>query len=334
MTWFDDLTGIENETPDSVRETLTLQGSVLISSVNGRRFDAGTLEIPRLSELRDSVAIPDQSPLTLEGMVADVQALHLEPRNAGALFQVASQFNLLEMTDPSVLPEDGIAGYENDHTQGPACAIACGAGTIYRNYFVPILGEVGQSRARQIDCLADLGQGLRNHENAYWVMENGYAMPADAEGLKLLKKSISKLPEKALETLRGLILFGIQRDTEVTLDGGGHLVSQIYCSAMPVAYGSFPTDDWAPIANLVLEAAYEATLLAGIQNYARTGNNLVYLTMLGGGAFGNRPEWIANAVIRALERVRNSGLRVVLVSYGQTSALAGETLDRWKSQQV
>ena len=35
-------------------------------------------------------------------------------------------------------PEDGVTRYKDDPTQGPACAIAAGAATIYRNYFVPI----------------------------------------------------------------------------------------------------------------------------------------------------------------------------------------------------
>ncbi|MCK5683507.1 hypothetical protein KAJ27_05280 [bacterium] len=54
------------------------------------------------------------------------------------MFQVASQFNLLEMVSPGVTPEEGVGRYEHDHTQGPACAIACGVGTIYRNYFEAI----------------------------------------------------------------------------------------------------------------------------------------------------------------------------------------------------
>jgi len=39
---------------------------------------------------------------------------------APAPFQVASQFNLLEMTGPSVTPEHGVARYAHDPTQGPA----------------------------------------------------------------------------------------------------------------------------------------------------------------------------------------------------------------------
>ena len=64
--------------------------------------------------------------------------MHADPELDGALFQVASQFNLLEMTGPSATPEDGVTRYSADHTQGPACAIAAGAATIYRNYFAPV----------------------------------------------------------------------------------------------------------------------------------------------------------------------------------------------------
>lgn len=77
----------------------------------------------------------------------------LTAQNAGALFQVASQFNLLEMQSHHNTPESGVGIYGSDSTQGPACAIASGAGTIYRNYFVPVNGQIGQSKDNQIDCL-------------------------------------------------------------------------------------------------------------------------------------------------------------------------------------
>ena len=66
--------------------------------------------------------------------------MHRAPENAGTLFQVASQFNLLEMVSPTVTPEDGVTRYQHDRTQGPACAISAGAATIYRNYFAPVGG--------------------------------------------------------------------------------------------------------------------------------------------------------------------------------------------------
>jgi hypothetical protein len=67
--------------------------------------------------------------------------MHQLPKYAGALFQVASQFNLLEMVSPEITPEHGVTRYQHDRTQGPACAIAAGAATIYRNYFAPISGS-------------------------------------------------------------------------------------------------------------------------------------------------------------------------------------------------
>ena len=113
-------------------------------------------------------------------MTGDVRQMHQSPENAGALFQVASQFNLLEMTGPAVSPEDGVTRYQHDRTQGPACAIAAGAATIYRNYFAPVDGRDGQTADRQFDGLADLGEALGEALNkpveALWKMQNGYAL--------------------------------------------------------------------------------------------------------------------------------------------------------------
>lgn len=60
----------------------------------------------------------------------------------------------------------------------------------------------------------------------------------------------------------------------------GPPVTQAFCSALPAAA-------WAPSPRLVLEAAYEATLLTGVLKGAREGSRRVQLTRLGGGAFGN-----------------------------------------------
>lgn len=59
----------------------------------------------------------------------------------------------------------------------------------------------------------------------------------------------------------------------------------------------------ATFAQLVLDAACEATLLAGALNARRGGSNVVMLTRLGGRAFGNDGRWIDAAMRRALGRV-------------------------------
>jgi len=125
-----------------------------------------------------------------------VRQMHQSPTNVGGLFQVASQFNLLEMIGPNVTPEDGVTRYQYDHTQGPACAIAAGAATIYRNYFAPVGGEQGQTAKRQFNGLADVGEALSAPLNlpvsALWNMQNGYALCTHA-GLVAIAKHLSTL---------------------------------------------------------------------------------------------------------------------------------------------
>lgn len=315
MTWFEELTGIADETPERVYESLSLDGTMLTSAITGWRADAGTLTTPSLAELRDKGGANQGRALTIQEVVANVQRLHMRPENAGATFQVASQFNLLEMVGPNVTPEMGVARYEYDHTQGPACALACLAGTIYRNYFVPLGDGIGQTAQRQIDCLADVGDMLGSD---LWEMRNGYALPTE-DSLHRINTLIAGMDAHAL---RSALRVGVHSDTQVTANNAGRLVTQVYCSAMPVAYSGIDADLWAPFAQLILEAAYEATMLAAVKNANRTGNRRVFLTLLGGGAFGNRQDWIAAAMLRALRLHADSGLEVMLVSYGQSNALA------------
>lgn len=317
MTWFEMLTGFEERSPDQVRENITVDGEMLMSRVNRKTYACGRLETPTLAELRERVrsAGPSAGRLSVREVVADVQALHADRANAGALFQVASQFNLLEMASPGAIPEHGVGIYEYDHTQGPACAIAAGAGTIYRNYLAPANGQIGQTEENQIDCLADLGTALGNGENRLWEMRNGYVLPT-ASGLKEISDRLHAVYERELDELRKLLRVGVQSDTQVTLKGCNHKVSQVYCSALPIAYSKHPAELWEGFARLVLEAAYEATICTAILNGRRTGNKKVYLTLLGGGAFGNESGWIIDALKRALNLFRDWDIEVVIVSYG------------------
>ncbi|MDW7762002.1 MAG: hypothetical protein SCM96_15355 [Acidobacteriota bacterium] len=300
-----------------MRENLTNEGRRLKSLINGKSWIYGEWETPNLDELRARVRLRRMpaGKTSVREMVADVQTLHSDPGHAGALFQAASQFNCLEMASPAVTPEQGVGIYENDPTQGPACAISAGAGTIYRNYFAPVNGRVGQSADNQIDCLADLGAALGNAGGRLWDMKNGYAL-ATHEGLTEIRERLRSSKESERDELRRLLRIGIQRDTEVTLDGCGHRVTQVYGSALPVAYTPHVKDLWEEFARLVLEASYEATICAAILNTERTGNPCVFLTLLGGGVFGNSADWIVEALRRALGLYKNADLDVAVVSYG------------------
>lgn len=133
--------------------------------------------------------------------VGNVAWLHKDEGNSNAVFQAASQFNLLEMVHPGVTPESGVDIYENDRTQGPACAVSCGAGTVFRNYFAQVNGKTGQTAANQIDCLTGIGQFFENEKLNLWQMKNGYDMFSE-EGLRYSMINFPALLKRNGKTLK------------------------------------------------------------------------------------------------------------------------------------
>ena len=175
---------------------------------------------------------------------------------------------------------------------------------------MPLDRQIGQSEDLQVDCLADmasaLGQDIR--------MQNGYARPTP-EQLDEIATTLEEVSEDEIDDLREELRIGIQWNTEVTISEDRHTVTQVYGSALPIGY-SDRRDNWEPFARLVLEASYEATLHAALINAHATGNNRVFLTLLGGGVFGNKTEWIVDAIETSLHWFRDSGLDIRIVSYG------------------
>lgn len=335
MDWFEKLTGFAERDYAHTRAQLEVIDGKLHSHANGKSYGVGQLKLLSLKTLRERVDAGPGLPGRLKVSIVrgDVRAMHSAPENAGAMFQVASQFNLLEMTSPDVTPEHGVTRYQYDGTQGPACAIAAGAGTIYRNYFVKIDGQEGQTRDRQFDGLADIGLALCSKLNlpleALWTMRNGYAM-CTRKGLDVISEYIATLDAPHADMLRGKLCIGVHSSVEVTDPCLRPIqVSQAYCSALPVRYAvdQVPLVHWTAFATLILEAAYEATLLAAVLNAQQTGSNLVLLTRLGGGAFGNDASWIDSAMKRALRLVVNTDLDVRLVSYGAPTAAIAKIVE-------
>lgn len=316
--WFEDLVGFTEQTPEQVRSNIVIEDECMESLVNRRRFRHGKLDTPSLAQLRaESDALNQASgAITFREVVDDVRGLHVQPGSSGALFQVASQFNLLEMTSPHVTPEAGVAIYGLGPTQGPACAVACGAGTIFRNYFVPVGDDVGQTEDRQINCVKEFGDMLGNADGSLWTMSNGYALGKE-DGLAAVGNKTRAMSESELDHVRQKLRIGVQYNTEVTIGSGRpvNVVTQAYCSAFPVGYSEVRKETWEPVARLLLEASYEATLRAAVINANNGGSNMVFLTLVGGGVFGNEMSWILDAIERALQVMEGSGLDVRLVSY-------------------
>lgn len=326
MNWFERLTGFKESTYDKTKKQLEIDGTTLRSKANGKAYNIGIFEMASLADLRARVAdgTGAAGKLRVSIVTGDVRKMHHAPEHAGALFQVASQFNALEMVGPDVTPEDGVSRYEFDRTQGPACAMAAGAATIYRNYFAPVGEQAGQTTKRQLDGLAGIGAELNSALDRrvadLWTMCNGYAL-CKREGLDLIAEHLRAIGPDQSDALAGKLRIGVHRDVEVTdaPTTPGPIVSQAFCSALPVAYGQVPQQHWQTFARLVLDAAYEATMLEAVLNARRGASNIVLLTMLGGGAFGNAPDWIHAAIKRAVNKVQGCDLDVRLVNYGAPS---------------
>ena len=177
------------------------------------------------------------------------------PENAGAVFQAASQFNALEMTGPGVTPRQGIAIYATDPTQGPKCALACPAGTVFRNYLV----NDGKGQGdKQVDTLKDVGAVVGNDRETIWTMQNGYALPTSTKTMGALGARLAADPA-LVAAAEAALRVGVMWDTQAK-PPATHRVCQVYASALPVAYAKKTTStDWEPFARLVLRATYEAT---------------------------------------------------------------------------
>jgi hypothetical protein len=217
--WFTELVGFEEESYAVTRSQLLVEGDELVSTVNDKRYGIGSLSVPTLAELRSRIEGPARGRIAVRCVTGDARAMHAEPDLEGALFQVASQFNLLEMTGPRVIPEHGVTRYAGDATQGPACAMAAGAATIYRNYFAPVDGESGQTRERQIDALGPMGEALSSTlgrpVSDLWTMSNGYAL-CTGSGLDAIAGLLAGCTDDQRDELRGRLAVGVHRNVEVT----------------------------------------------------------------------------------------------------------------------
>ena len=337
--WFARLTGFAEDGYAATRQRLAVDGDELVSRVNGRRYGIGQFTLPTVAELRARVNPSRGQRSTVDALIGEARSLHSDPQFEGALFQVASQFNVLEMVSEHVTPEQGVTGYMYDGTQGPACSMAAGAATIYRNYFVPVGDQIGQTAERQIDALAGVGAvlaeltGLGAEE--LWTMSNGYALCTE-RGLRAIGVLLEGAPEQVRDRVRGELSIGLHRNVEVTdVDPGDsgaparRLVSQAFCSALPLGYSRLPQAAWAPFARVVLEGAYEATLLAAAEQARAGGSNIVLLTRVGGGVFNNHPGWIDAAIERAAGLVEDAGLDIRLVCHREVGPAVRGIIERW-----
>lgn len=299
-------------------DKLTLQ-----SKANNREFFVGKFETPTIIqlyekylELSKNSAPKERSIKTPKIIFASVEDLIKSEENKGAIFQVASQFNCLEMVSPEYTPEDGVTIYEDDGTQGPACALSCPSATVYRNYFANF--DEKTNAIKQINLLEDIETSLNNGKHKYWSVVNGYCFAG--ANFAQLKKHLEN--ERNSSRILANLKIGIHRETEVTQKS--HRICQVFCSALPISYNrQRREEDWESFAKLILEGYYKGCLLVGAIDALekKQRKKKVFLTLLGGGAFGNPAKWIDEAIEKSLDVVDSELIDVYLVKYGQSPSL-------------
>ena len=312
------------------RVSVEMEGRVAHIVSPGGRYQAGEFEVVSVGELRErAAALPPAGRKGTFSLILgngirsrnfadiDVGGIQANPASRGALFQVASNFNCLEFVSSSDSARRGITKYVSDHTQGPAASISCAPATIFRNYFVPHIVEGKEYRGQleeQICLLRDV---------PLIPVRNGY--------VKFSKETLLRLHEEGdvfdWEAAVNRIRVGIQWNAQVTSGTKTHelemctdpeqRVSQIFSAAMDMGWNN-PADDVLVVraATTLLRASYAAAVLTARINAAKGGQPTCFLTLMGGGVFGNKASWITDAIVELKDEIVASGVdfRLVLFS--------------------
>lgn len=248
-------------------------------------------------------------------VVNDVRRLHgLAARHCKqdkrAMIQAASQFNYLEMPNPGATPSFGLTRHYmcDGRVQGPRCATATAGATWLRNWYL----TEGDAEEQQFNGLRAVMEVLNADGQVVW-MENGYAL-ADTQldsdlPLPLDGDELERVVEEKLR-----IAFSI--DAEVlTIDRpagvpAGHrgYVANAWCSAVPWV-NQRDQRKLLGLGRAVLKASYKATLLGAIAHQM----DVVYLTSVGGGVWGNDVHMIADAMNAAVAEARQVGRKLEVV---------------------
>jgi hypothetical protein len=201
----------------------------------------------------------------------DTSALQFTaPENS--LFQVASNFNCLEVPKANYNPFNGwfLTNQMTDMTQGPSASGGAAFGSILR---------LLEHKIKPIDLLADV---------------------------PVIKSKNGKVPYDWNSTVQvadnGLIKVGLHRNTRAAFlrmsnnfayNPQGPLINQVFTSTC-ICENTRPNS----LSRTLLEAAYEGTYLCAVVTQAP----LVVLTLIGGGVFNNNHELIIQAMMKAHDK--------------------------------
>lgn len=241
----------------------------------------------------------------------DVAALQANPENNGAVFQVASRFECLEGAG------EDLTSYTENGAQGELAAISVMPGTIVRRYVLP---DINLLRDLDHPAFTLHGRGVVKHLSFQGIRAQDLAVAA-AFDTNLVRVGVHNsdvsfgLVDKRLALGRGHGTHELCKEVQEIIS--------IYTSAVDMhvarGLGRAETRLAETIARRMLISSYEGTILAaavyGKQKNQGAPRQQLFLTLMGCGVFGNRLEWVAEAIEHCMPDIEALGLDVTLVVF-------------------
>ena len=175
------------------------------------------------------------------------------------------------------------------------------------------------------------------------IVKNGYSF-ASRENLDDINRKLSSLDQSQLMEHINVGIHSdvgvIFSDRYIDISNQELKVNQVYCSTLSIAYngGNIDINSWEPLASLILDSCYEATILAGILNRIKHQDSKrskhIFLTFIGGGVFGNKDEWISRAIAKALilaDRM-NEDIEINICHYSQVNQSIVRLIEKYYSE--
>ncbi len=199
----------------------------------------------------------------------DTSALQYYSEN-NTLFQVASNFNCLEVPSASYNPFNGyfITKQMTDRTQGPSASGGASFGSILR---------LIKHKEKNIDLL----------ENTNLITNNGKLKYSDNSDFKEFDSDLIKVG------FHQNVMACFLRSDEFRYKENGAIINQVFTSTC-ICSDNKPNN----LSKLLLEKAYEGTYLCGIIHDVPK----IVLTLIGGGVFNNYIPLIIEIIARVHEK--------------------------------
>lgn len=242
----------------------------------------------------------------------DVAALQADTANRDAVFQVASNFNALETVDADQLLDEQLLGdYIYDLTQGSAASLSALGGLLYRRYFLfypqsPWAPSWEQTAEKQVNFLSALADVVP-------VTRAGYVQFTTVSSLPTLEqyKAITIGFHENIQVTTGM---QVGPDEQVLVGNQEQLINQVFTAAVDLKNTNrllSTNPNVKAWARTLLRAGYEGTLRATAMKCKKK----LFLTLVGGGVFGNQLSWIGDALLSLKQVISDSGITVNLIWY-------------------